>query len=456
MERALRSRSPLLWFAVAAAIIGYCGMPLSDHPDTLRDLLAARDCIERGDCAAEGATTSFGNLHNGALWPFLLAMLRAAHLPTPTIWWLVLFSDALTVALVFVGVDHAAHKGLPPRQVTAHSSHLAALAALTLLVVERTPNTVWSPALAPWLAALVVAWWLRWRVDPPAAPWGPLVLGVLLALLVDSHPANWPCAAAWLAALVVVESRPVAALAWSGAGLAAATALLAPATQWRNLAVVAAGIHDPLLVLLGGTLVAAAGRALPHSWRHQPAFAPLAAAFGAGAILIGGTVAFGRDLEVRYLTPALLTGCAALAALPWPTLACRLPIAGLAVGSALLAAVRLGPGNISAGHSWPVVQQVAAALDGAGIRYPASAARIQGYGCQRLAAAAEVEATTGPWMATAPRPDGVQVLDLPSHLPAPAGWWLLERRPASSTYWRTQRFWLDTGAGRACLLRGAS
>ncbi len=455
LEQTLRAAGPLLWFTVAAVVIGYCGMPFSDHPDTLRDLLAARDCVERGDCAAEGATTSFANLHNGALWPFLLIMLRAAHLPSPTIWWLVLLADAVSITLVFIAVDRAARALDPAAQPAPHSApvaHVATLASLAFLVVERTPNTVWSPALSPWFACLISAWWLHWRLTPPAWPWGPLVFGALLGLLADSHPATWPCAAAWVFVAALVDSRPLATLGWLAAGILATTGLLAPQTQLRNLHLLSGAASVTAVAIAAVAALFAGRRWLASGLRNTAAFGPLAAALGATALLATGTVAFGHRIEIRYLTPCLLTATIGLASLPWRTVPRNLPVALVLVVFALGGALRLGPGNVSMGHSWTVVGQVVRALDSAGIRYPASTTRIQGFGCKRLAAAVEVDAPTHPWMPTVPSHAGIQVLDLPANAETPAGWSLLERRVSSASWWRIQRLWLDTGKGRACLV----
>ena len=38
------------------------------HPDSLRDLLTARDCLDGADCASEGAPSSIRTFVQGALW----------------------------------------------------------------------------------------------------------------------------------------------------------------------------------------------------------------------------------------------------------------------------------------------------------------------------------------------------------------------------------------------------
>lgn len=441
VEARLQAAGPWLWFAVAAAVVGYCGLPLSDHPDTLRDLLAARDCTDRGDCAAEGATASFAGLHNGALWPFLLVLLRTLHLPTPAIWWLVLAADAAAVALVFVAVRRSA-----PTMAAS-----AAALAIAVLVAERTPNTVWSPALAPWLTALMIAWWLHWRASAPAHPWGPLVHGGLLALLADSHPATWTCASGWLAAIVLVDPRPFAAISWTLAAFVAATGLLAPQTQFDNLlhlgALVPLGWVAPLAMLA----LPAVRRVLPSGWKANPSAGLLAVTVLSGAALVAGMFALDRPLEPRYLTPTLLVAVAAIATAPWPLpsrlLPANLPLAVLA----MLAGLMAGPGQVSMGHTWPVVAQVQRALQAADLAYPVTTTRVQGYGCMRLAAAVEVDARGHPWQDRANSPIGVQVLDLPIGQAAPAGWQRLTARRNLATWWRTVPLWVDPSRGEACL-----
>ncbi len=438
LEARLQSAGPWLWCAVAAAVVGYCGLPLSDHPDTLRDLLAARDCVDRGDCAAEGAASSLAGLHNGALWPFLLVLLRSMQVPTPAIAWCVLACDAAAVALIYAAVQR--HR--------PQASAWAAVLAVAVLAVERTPNTVWSPALGPWLTALAIAWWLHWQSDPPPRPWGPLVHGALLALLADSHPATWPCVAAWLVAVLVTDTRPLAALAWLGVGFLAATGLLAPQTQFENLRPAWETV-PPLAAVCAVLAVALASRRLLRSWRSVPLLGLcIVSALSACGLLVG-TVLLDRPLEPRYLTASLLVGVAAVTLAPWP--AHRAPTALPALIAAALFAGLHGPGRVSVGHPWPVVVQVQNALQVAGLAYPLSAARIQGYGCRRLAGAVEVDAPGHPWQLQAPSPLGVQVLDLPSDQPQPPGWQAAAVRADLTTWWRMVPLWVDASRGEACL-----
>lgn len=434
------------WVAVAALAVGWCGLPLSDHPDTLRDLLAARDCIQRGDCPAQGATASFGGLHNGALWPFVLAALRWVGAPTPAAWWLVLTADALCAG-VLVSVVRWLRPDAPALP------HLCGALSVIWLIAERIPNTVWSPSLVPLLCALVMAQWAVAPQDRPTPLTWSLTWGALLALLVDAHPATWPAVALWAWVSAVTLTRPLAALPWACLGFAVAAGLLGPETLVHNavrlLPSSAAWLRIPIALFILGVSIVLGRRRTGPGRATRPLWPWPLVGLGAAAVLLIGRSAHSHPFELRYWTPASLALAVAIP-LSLPRVPAWLPARSLAMLATATAVGWSGQGAVSLGHAWPVVQASAALLQAQGLAWPATTTRVQGQACRRLAAAMQVDAPVSAWQPDPPTQVGIQVVDVQDGAPVPTGWRVVDRRAGQQTLLRPLPLWLDTAKASGC------
>lgn len=431
---------PALWFLFAFALLAYAAPPLSDHPDTVRDLLQARDCVEGGHCIAGGAQASFGQLRSGASWPATLAALRWAGAPTEAVHSLVLAADSAAVAVL------AAVSGVWP----------AALLTTALLMATRE-HLIWSPSLLPLVAALAVALWQRIRRNQQLHSWA--TLGLMLGLQVDIHPLGGIYVLATMLVLPWTAARPLHATAASATTALITAMALAPEVQIADLR----ALHQQggWLLPTGASLLVGSGvAAWWYSHRGQGksrAPAPrgpwpmsVAAVLGAGAVLLAASLGVG-SLHPRYFLAALPAACMGLgvmvAGLP------RLAAPVIAAATALA----LGPPSIGIGHPWSVVAETARDLSLHRQGWPSHLYRVQGPGCRRLAAAVQLELPA----VASPSAESLQLawqfVDLVDPaVPEGPGW-----RPAVTwqngprhirTWSRTTRTWLQAYAGHGCLI----
>jgi hypothetical protein len=434
---------PALWFSLAFALLAYAAPPLSDHPDTVRDLLQARDCVDGGHCTAGGAQASFGQLRSGAAWPATLAALRWVGAPTQAVHVLVLAADSAAVAVL------AALSGAWP----------AALLATALLIATRE-HLIWSPALLPLVAALAAAQWQRSRRNQQVRSWA--ALGLLLGLQADLHPLGGLYAFAAMLVLPWTAAQPLrATLAGSAAALCTAVAL-APELQLANLRAV--HLQGGWLLVSGAILLLGSGVA---AWWHAAKsqliqgescprpFAspwPLAAsvALGAGAVLLAAALGVG-PLHPRYFLAALPAMCMALGVgLAW------LP-RSIAPVVAAATAMAMGPASIGIGHPWSVVLATSSDLGQHRQGWPTHLYRVQGPGCRRLAAAVQLELPAVASPSAESQYLAWQFNDLEDATVPPGPGW----RPTAPwqngprrvrTWLRTTRPWLQVYAGRGCLI----
>ncbi|MEY3012382.1 MAG: hypothetical protein RIT45_1117 [Pseudomonadota bacterium] len=438
----------LLRLALALLALGSLATPLAAHPDTLRELLAARDCALADLCPAHGAATSFLGLLNGALWPFSLALLAAVGAPFVTAWWGVLAGDALVVA--FAG----------RRREPVGAAVAGAVALLWLLQIRRE-TVVWSPSLLPLFGALTLALWLRGRDHAFAHPAWALGLGALLGLHVDAHPAAAAPALLWALAALLVSARPLLVAAGLAAGFSLALLPLSASTQLENAAALGRALGAG--ATLGAAALASASVAAGRWWLAQRGAASMRPAAAGPALVLGGTLAalglghlaLGHDLALRYADALVAPGAWCIGALASRYAARPLRAAPVVALLAIGLAVGLLQGPARAlGERWPVVEATAAAHDALGLRYPATLTRLQARECRSLGAAVETLAPREAWQPRAPNPTGVQVVHLdPATTPNTAsGWRLVDDAGRYRTWLRERALWTDVGAGELCVL----
>lgn len=439
---------PVLALVVAAVLLAYTAPPLTDHPDTVRDLLAARDCADNGHCVAGGAQASFGHLRAGSLWTATLSAMRALGAPTEAAYWLVIGADALTVGLAAV-----------------LAGPLAAAALLGGLMLITREQLVWSPALMPLAAMLLASAWHTALGTQRHRDWA--LVGLAMAVQADLHPVG-----------ILFSGIALVLVGWTGksAGRALATligaalAMLALAPEVALLNLSALHHRAPLLVSAAVVLTCTGA-----AWSHQrgrasnpdraqvpigvpdrfsavvvpPFTLPAAAAMGASLCLLLASAFEVADLHPRYFLALLPPLALILRQIPlrrWELLApalAPLAVAGL-----------LGPAEIGVGHPWSVVQGLGQAIADDRQAWPSYLYRTQALGCRRLdgavsvdlQAAAAAEQGRGSW----------QVVDLERDAtPIGAGWrlvasWHQGRRPMQ-TWLRSFEPWVLRTEGEVCL-----
>jgi hypothetical protein len=300
--------APALWFApVVAAVVTWAllerafgAAPL--HPDTIRDVLMADECLAGAACD-HGPPTRLGLFVQGALWTRFLALCRAsgvrvAHFPL-----VVHALDGLSAAIVLA----AARRRLAPDIAT----WTAASWALLLPWTFGAP-VLWNPSLAPlplasFFAALVLL------VDhEPSSPRTALGLGALagltLALVLECHVAFAVLVPVLLAAAASVR-RPIHATASATCALTAGL-LLDGRTAWiANARAVSGlgGVVPAAFVLVAALACGLAGRSRLLTVRPVVRSVPFL--FTAGVLSTGAAIAVppfaGAEHAARYLAPAL-------------------------------------------------------------------------------------------------------------------------------------------------------
>ena len=453
-------------FCGAAAVFAWVAQPPSDHPDFLREWLAAQDCLHLGHCWLAGSASSFQGLHNGTLLATTFAWLQRAGGTPNWAWSAVIGADAAAITLLWQAVP-AAKPG---------ARALAAALCMAPIGADLAAGGLWAPGFLPLFCSISVTLAAAVPADARGARWGA-ALGVSLALAVDAHVIGVLAVGSWLAVLVWQRRFAAAALA---VGVAAAGAwLLAPAAQLENVRIGLALAREHWVWLAAGVVFFAGGtvafgacenacRAGSGCWLArtfaplQPTSGPLNADWLAGALpfaalaLAAGFT--GRGLEARYWVVAVPPLAIGLANSAW---CARRPFWQAAVATGVLASViALSAGKVSLGHRWSVVEAAAKVATDAHLGWPEVVGAVQGHGCRRLAAgilASQVGAVpAGPHMGGAV----VQVIDLPNDITAVAGWRAvplpLVGGPPTRSWVRQTRPWLSGGQGQACLRTAAT
>jgi len=304
IESSLRARLLLSVGLTAVAVVALWltarAPPL--HPDTNRDLLLARDCLESGLCL--GPSTSFGGLQQHGGWTRLLAALRGLGL------------EPAGVHRVLIGLDAAGAGVLAfvaSRRLPLVLAFAGSVVAFSWLVWAASFPILWNPSLSPLAHALLFAGALerRW--------WAAGVLGGLGVVgAVETHLAGLVALAVVVLALRALAERPgravaLALLVFAGLELT----LSAPAIEMNLASVSARRIVLPAIVvglglswLVGGLLRRRLGPG-----RRTLAVLALCALGTTGPPLLAALAA-GHFLTARYfvsaIVPAVGLGAAAL------------------------------------------------------------------------------------------------------------------------------------------------
>lgn len=313
------------------------GTDVPVHPDTLRDLLFARDCVEGGRCHALGPQSGLAAVRHGTLWlraPEWAARLGAderALRAAVELW------CALAVLLLALG---ARRHGAPP------SAPLVALAAGVASHWLTDHPLLWHPSAIPLFAALYVVLLADAARASTAASW--VAAGAALGLLFDAHPSTFALLPCFALVACALSRRP-----WSGALLGLIAAALANALPSPLLALsrVAAGDRRGALLLAVTLLAALAGLALRRrAARCSPRLALTLTLAVHAAAIASLAVASGRD-EGRYLAATIPLVALGLACWSPPRRAATGVLATLA---ALLVVARLRHPTVVA--SWSIAE----------------------------------------------------------------------------------------------------
>lgn len=444
----LNARSQALAvFCAAAAVCAYVAQPLSDHPDFLREWLAAQDCVQLGHCWLAGSASSFGGLHNGTLFPATVALGQWAGGDPAWAWWGVIAADAAAITLIW----HTAPTSGPAARA------LVAALCLVPIAADLSAGGVWAPSFLPLFSAMCVWIAAAAPVTQRSVAWG-VALGIALALTIDAHVLGALAAAGWLA-VVIGQARWTAA-ATAGAVAAAGAWLLAPDAFVENCTILArhALAHWPWgagVAVAVGLAVGVAG--WRRGWRE-----PLGATLPdwlAGAVPLAALVAGAwwthRDLSARYLVAVVPPLALAVAASPFCGQRSRWT--AMAAAAVLAGVLALGAGQASLGHRWPAIAAATGQAQQAGLGWPTAIGAVQSYACSRLTAA--VLAGQPQSAAAQLQPTGVvlQLIDLPLSIEAGPSWQAVAY-PAfgagpTRSWLRLHRPWLAGNRGQACLQR---
>ncbi|PRQ07250.1 glycosyltransferase family 39 protein [Enhygromyxa salina] len=319
--------------------------PLDD--DALNDIGMGLACAA-GDPCLHGATASFGGFEHGTLFPRLLGLLLSLGLTITSVQTVLIVLSAVAVAVTF----EAGRRLLGARD-GALAGALAAVGLLGLQLTElaSTGDILWNPAAMALPAALTQVALLRGAVTGRSG-W-LLLAGLFAGVAYEVHLSGlalWPglvivAAATKPAQPAAADSRLrelAARLVWlpALAGAAGVTMVVSPASAKANALAVAEHVG---WIACAGALAASVAVGSLLRWRQGQD--PIALALGLPIVILAGTLAaaagFVEALPLRYLAPAFPAvalgagwlGAAALARISAARV--RVVAAGLTVGLVL-------------------------------------------------------------------------------------------------------------------------
>jgi hypothetical protein len=230
------------------------------HLDTARDLLIARDCVERGECLRQGAFSSFGGLEQGAAWVHVLEMSMRAHVRVRNVEHLVWLLAALAVGV-------AATSTL----ARASPSRMGIAAAAALLFIAKTTGwpTLWNPSLLPLPTAAFFAF--LDRDDESRAPHLIALASLAWGVAVDAHIVAVLLLPGLLAAAMPARSDRLGHALLRAGGVLAGPLFVA-ISSWGSVVANARQVAENRLVTGGAfavLLVATAVLCIPQSPRKR-------------------------------------------------------------------------------------------------------------------------------------------------------------------------------------------
>ncbi len=436
--------------AVTALVLRarHVGVPL--HPDTVRDMLYARDCVDARACHALGPPASFAGLTHGTSWLRLLEFVGRRGFGPDGARTAVDLLATLAAGVVFLAARRRAATGL------------AALAGVAFVVTSAQASgrpLLWNPSALSLPTAIFFALASSAAATGATATW--VAAAAALAFSVDLHVASGALIPPFVAALVAWSHTPRRAIPLAVVSLLGTLALLSHVTLARNLAV--AGRHwEFLLALALSIAVGAAARrralALAEGPRVALALTTLVVPF---ALALALASAPSRPFANRYLLP-MLPGLALLVAIALDAFAARVaaitrrpaaqsPIAW-ALAAATIAVVLTRPGApVPRGWQLGELRPLATHLDARGWRWPDLYVHLQGPGNWALLSGLGVFQRD---VRTSGRDDDVVIVRAPrASLPPsiPPRWDVATIGPGMVAVVRSLPSFIDRSRVRACL-----
>lgn len=277
---------------VAAMALAFTATAPPLHPDTNRDLLLARDCLERGICL--GPSTSFGGLEQHAGWVRLLALLRAVGLEPAAIHRVLIAANACGVGLLaFVAA----------RRANAMVAVVLAAVSFSWLVWAADFPILWNPTLVPLAYALLYGGVLarRWAIAGTLAG-----LGAVAA--VETHVVGLAATAVLVLGLRTLADRPERAVPLALAlFLGLEVVLSGPSIAINLSSPIAARALTVMVVALGAAWLVGGWLRRRFGSRPERELAVLGlTAVGTVGPPMVAALAAGHFLSARYFTIAIV------------------------------------------------------------------------------------------------------------------------------------------------------
>ncbi len=458
MKAQFSFRTPPIWLQLAIVMVAsrivleLIVAPPPLHPDTARDLLLARDCIERGRCATEGARSSFLGLVQGDVW---LRFLEAVGTPARA------RSTALTLHALSAGA-----LWLVPRRLCAWPTAIATTVlylALSVWTIEYP--VLWNPSLVPLVAAVFAVSLVATAADGEIGP--SVASGTALALSADLHVATLALVPVWLAALSATTRRPWIALPVAVLALLGTYMVASPGAAAENLSILGHAATTVALACVGAIALGIGLRRIAsrRTRATRARFVVFGIAASALVVAVLAKTLSGHPVAPRYLAPvapfmalAAAAAVTAVAALgrwrDWQ----RHPVAGgvVAIVVCLLGAYVWMPRHDGAATawSWEDLAPIVGALRANGFEYPDVVRHVRGPDTRDLVEAlgAVLPASPAGPPAIAPMDDllliRVAAREIPS--PPPPGWQLVTLGRESAVLIRRARSMLDLDDVEVC------
>ena len=227
-----------LLLGVLAFAVLYSSMPaeLTVHPDTVRDLILARDCHATQGCVLAGAPSSIPGVQHGGLWVVHLAVIDQLGGSIPAVRLVSLL--CLVAALLIIAAISEFLAGRTAAIIAAAAGTAGCLAVPTLWVFQWNPTLIPLPATALFACALLAMQTRR--------PVYYVMTSFCLAMAVQLHPS----ALVWLGPLSVLylaygPSRPVVTAAGVLAALVIPVALLSKDALRQTVGALSQAVPPP-------------------------------------------------------------------------------------------------------------------------------------------------------------------------------------------------------------------
>lgn len=267
------------------------------NPDTLRDLLMARDCAEQDHCVSQGAPAGLGGFQQASSWIRLLTLAARAHLGPSAVQRVSWAMTALAAGVVFSAARRRSSAG--PASFVALLFAWSAMRLAPLSVLH-------NPSLLPLPAAFACAFSLRMAEKRRVID--AVAVAVSIAFSVELHGIAALLVVPFTLTVGLLQRRPLASLAASAGWMVAVLWNLSRRAFESNLEL---ALGSSRLVAGGAGLAALFAAALLFRRRltsgHPRTLLALALlpAFLFPALVLALVRAFHEDLLPYYFVPAL-------------------------------------------------------------------------------------------------------------------------------------------------------